>query len=1173
MNKTLRIRLWSGVAVLSVALGLIVASLATTRTHPDTASAARELGKRVEGRTELLEGFVRQALDADPDAWLRLEGLPEDMVLYRYRNDTLQSWVHQFPLRNDDIRSRTVVQRLGDGRGTSASPLAQLSETFTFVNYGPKWFLARSVREGDLTVIAGLEVVNELKSSSFNGINPRLKLGDRYSVQPLTGSIGIPVEVHGVPLFKITSENTSEPEGHNSLLFWLGILLFLAGTLLVLSTHPTLGAAGIAIAVQCVFLTALYFYGRRLGPVSQIFSPLLYADGAFRYSLGAVVLLNLLITMVVLDLYLVRRSLLRFFRDKASKAVKIAASVLLVACIGAICAHIHITFRSIVFNSGICLELFKVGLLDGYTAVVYASFLALSLTIPLILHLLSPLLRDLVGLRYGVFSRTGRLVFAVLTATYFVFVSSLLGFRKEQNRVEVWANRLAMDRDISLEIQLRAVESAIAEDPVIGTLSALENSYEIIRGRLVNSYMSRLSQDYDISAVIATPANAMAMDALFNERIRGGVRLADNSHFFYSPGTNGRARYSGLFTYYSPEYGTSSVFVLVEPKSNREDRGYLSLLGLSEPGRVVLPPPYSYAKYVSNRLVTYKGDFAYPTLVSDHLGNLVTEHPNGHLVLEDYMHFVQNISDDELIVVSRAKTEWLNFVVEGVLFALLAYLLASLAGFRFRGRRAGERNYYRTRISVVLYVSLILTLIAMAAFSVYFVYRRNNADLQNIMTSRITALQSMLQTSLRGASDEDDLRSQAAKAAVEEAGNNLKCDITLFSPDGRMILSTTPEIYDRMVAGCRIAEDAYYSIVLNHRRFVIQREKLGNRRYHALYAPVINAYGDMVAIVSSPYTEQSYDFENEALVHVASILTVFLLLLMITRVVTEEVIGRMFRPLSEMGRKMKVSDVDHLEYIVYDQDDEISSLVRAYNLMVHDLSDSTRQLAQAERDKAWSAMARQVAHEIKNPLTPIKLKLQMLIRMKQSGNPAWEDKFDEVSAAVLEHIDILADTATEFSTFARLYSEEPVRIDLDALVREEVQMFDARDDVSLTYYGLEGAEVSGPKPQLTRVLVNLITNAIQALEGRKDGKVVVSLRNSTRDGFYDIVVEDNGPGVKEENRGKLFTPDFTTKSHGTGLGLAICRNIIDRCGGEITYSKSFSLGGACFTVRYPRLSK
>jgi two-component system C4-dicarboxylate transport sensor histidine kinase DctB len=103
--------------------------------------------------------------------------------------------------------------------------------------------------------------------------------------------------------------------------------------------------------------------------------------------------------------------------------------------------------------------------------------------------------------------------------------------------------------------------------------------------------------------------------------------------------------------------------------------------------------------------------------------------------------------------------------------------------------------------------------------------------------------------------------------------------------------------------------------------------------------------------------------------------------------------------------------------------------------------------------------------------------------------------------------------------------------------------------------------------------VNLVTNAVQALEDREFGQVVVSLRNSSRDGFYDIVVEDNGPGVKEENRAKLFTPDFTTKSHGSGLGLAISRNIIERCGGEIGYSKSFTLGGACFTVRYPKLSK
>jgi signal transduction histidine kinase len=121
----------------------------------------------------------------------------------------------------------------------------------------------------------------------------------------------------------------------------------------------------------------------------------------------------------------------------------------------------------------------------------------------------------------------------------------------------------------------------------------------------------------------------------------------------------------------------------------------------------------------------------------------------------------------------------------------------------------------------------------------------------------------------------------------------------------------------------------------------------------------------------------------------------------------------------------------------------------------------------------------------------------------------------------------------------------------------------------------------GPKPQLTRVFVNLITNAIQAIEIQQKedeenglaitrGNIIISLRNSTKENYYDVVIEDNGPGVKEENRNKLFTPNFTTKSSGTGLGLAICRNILEKCEGEIQYSKSFVLGGACFTVRYPK---
>ncbi len=515
----------------------------------------------------------------------------------------------------------------------------------------------------------------------------------------------------------------------------------------------------------------------------------------------------------------------------------------------------------------------------------------------------------------------------------------------------------------------------------------------------------------------------------------------------------------------------------------------------------------------------------------------------------------------------------MNYAVAVVFLALFSFLLFSLVALTRRRQRIFKTLYYKNRISTVLMVSLIVTLIAMATVSVFFVYERNDANRQEMMSDKVNSIQAMLAGSFRYVDDYRQLNPQELNGLMENVRNMSKADITLYSPQGKAFKSTAPDVFDRMLVSDRMDEDAYKNIVYRNKRYFINKETIGQKRCYSLYAPLFNDNGRMVAILCSPYTDENYDFEMEAVMHLVTIISVFLILLLLARFMSGTMVDKMLAPIVEIGRKMNRTNIDNFEYIQYDRKDEISTLVDAYNLMVDDLADSTKRLAQAERDKAWSAMARQVAHEIKNPLTPIKLKLQMLIRMKQSGNPVWEDKFDEVSSAVLEHIDILADTATEFSTFAKLYSEEPVRIDLDALVREEVQMFDARDDVSLTYYGLEGAVVSGPKPQLTRVLVNLITNAIQALDGRENGQVVVSLRNSGRDGFYDIVVEDNGPGVKEENRGKLFTPDFTTKSHGTGLGLAICRNIIDRCGGEISYSKSFSLGGACFTVRYPKLSK
>ena len=1163
MNKSRTIRQWVAVVLMGVAAALVGASM-FTYTPSDNESYATALGKRVEQRLAVLESAIQVAADSDAGTWLTLEDLPSDMVIYRYVEDTLQSWVNQFPIRSDDIRSRAIVRRLGESRGDAVSPLADIPENWVFANHGPKWYLEKCYFQGDVRIIAGLEIVNELRAGSFNGVNRNLKVDDRYSIKPLSTSVGLPVMVGGLPLFKLVSEKIDLVSGgHNSVLQLLAVILLIAGLMVWLSARPSgLWLTVVALA-QTLLLGWMYMRGRNAGASAQIFSPLVYADGLVLYSLGAVILINALIVLLVMDFYLCRWTLTKETRRKSSKARNAVLLALGTILTVGIVAYFLFAFRSINVNSDISLELYKVPRLTLDSGLVYFSFIALALSVPPMVQMLSPLAHSLFGIRYDVFTVPARAVFSAALGIYFVAMTASMGFRKEERRVDVWANRLAMDRDVALEMQLRAVEGAIAEDQMFGALSALDGGSEIIRGRLVGNYMGRISQDYDIS-ILQTGSN-LGSNPLFQERIRSGVRLADNSHFFYKALGNGRVAYTGFFTWYVEGAGATSLLVAVESKHNREDRGYLRLLGITDPGRISIPRVYSWAKYVDDRLSQYKGAYGYPTVCTGRFSSI----RDGHFYQEGWCHFVHNVSDGEVVVISRPRTSALDYIVSGFMLAIVAFLL--LSALSIGKRRSGSPRYYQNRITLVLYTSLFLTLVAMAGFSVWFVYKRNLAEMESVMTSRVNTLQGMMQERLRMVYSQDQLRTVGVRNEVESVGNSLRCDITLFDVSGRMAFSTTPEVYDRMVLGQRLDQTAFYNIVYANKRFFLQKEKVGRRSFYAMYAPVFNSNSDMVAILSAPFTDTTQDFEAEAVRHIATVITIFLLLLLVARIITYEVVSRMFKPISELSRKMKVTDVDKLETLSYEGEDEITPLVEAYNRMVMDLRESSSRLAQAERDKAWTDMARRVAHDLKNPLTPIKLQLQMLIRMKSSGNPAWQDRFDEVAQTVLYHVDLLADSADQFSTFAKMYDQKPETIDLDALVRQEVDLFDSRDDVRVDYYGLAGAIVQAPRPQLTRVVVNLLTNAIQAVEENDaDKHLVVAVRNSSENGFYDIVVEDNGPGVAEQNQDKIFTPDFTTKTSGSGLGLAICRRIVEHCGGTISYAKSFTLGGACFTVKYPK---
>ena len=251
------------------------------------------------------------------------------------------------------------------------------------------------------------------------------------------------------------------------------------------------------------------------------------------------------------------------------------------------------------------------------------------------------------------------------------------------------------------------------------------------------------------------------------------------------------------------------------------------------------------------------------------------------------------------------------------------------------------------------------------------------------------------------------------------------------------------------------------------------------------------------------------------------------------------------------------------EPISYNRNDEIGSLVREYNKKVDELAASADLLARSERESAWREMARQVAHEIKNPLTPMKLNIQHLQRTRGKGEE-YEKFLDRMTDTLIEQIDNLSNIATEFSNFAKIPTARNQIFHLAEQVRKVIELFESHERVDIEFHanGLEYIQVNADRDQLSRAIINLVKNGIQSIPELSNGKVVINL--SRRDHMAVIAVSDTGEGISEELRDKLFSPSFTTKTSGMGLGLAIVKNIVENFSGNIWFETEPGKGSTFF---------
>ena len=245
---------------------------------------------------------------------------------------------------------------------------------------------------------------------------------------------------------------------------------------------------------------------------------------------------------------------------------------------------------------------------------------------------------------------------------------------------------------------------------------------------------------------------------------------------------------------------------------------------------------------------------------------------------------------------------------------------------------------------------------------------------------------------------------------------------------------------------------------------------------------------------------------------------------------------------------------------------EINSLVAAYNNMIDQLEESAVKLAQSEREQAWREMAKQVAHEIKNPLTPMRLSVQSFERKFNPEDPNIKEKMSEYSETLIQQIDVMSSIASAFSDFAKMPTQRREKLNVVDIVKHSLDIF--TEDYIHYFPQEKELYASLDKTQLIRIVTNLVKNSIQAIKDTdKNPKIEVKVASEGNN--VKITVSDNGKGISDENKELIFEPKFTTKTSGMGLGLSIIKNIIEAYDGTISFTSTKGVG-TVFTVILPK---
>lgn len=626
------------------------------------------------------------------------------------------------------------------------------------------------------------------------------------------------------------------------------------------------------------------------------------------------------------------------------------------------------------------------------------------------------------------------------------------------------------------------------------------------------------------------------------------------------------------------------VFVLASPKRNKPNTLNLELFSRGNDNAIENSPQYAFAIYNNLQLIDSHNDYAFATgLTTDQL-------PKEQFKIirkKGYDELWYKESPQKVVIIAKPN----NWYIETItLFSYLFCAFLLIAGiFWFlniiiRARFDRYRFNYYWQLSIrnqihgtVIFISVISFFVIGIATILFFINRYENTNREklsrviHVMENEVRSSLSEMLTTDTVIKITDDAFSDKLQAVINRVSEIHAVDANLYDLDGNQLVSSLPLPYTKGVISKKMDPLAFYHLHKMKEVQFFKEERIGRLNFVSNYVPVIDAAGREYAYLNIPYFTSESKLQEEIANFLVTIINLNAFIFLIAGIVALFITNRITRSFSFISAKMKEVNLGKMnEAINWKRNDEIGELVNEYNKMVSKLDESAAALAKSEREGAWREMARQVAHEIKNPLTPMKLSLQYLQKSIASKSDNVEELTSNVAKTLVEQIEHLNHIAGEFSQFANIGNPKNGIFNLNEVIEQVTQLHAVDDRINIDIkLQKKPIMINADRTHINRLFTNLVLNAMQAVPA--DRNVQINIDEEVSDGKVLIRIKDNGNGISDAVQSKIFTPNFTTKTSGTGLGLAMSKGIVEQAKGNIWFETEAGLG-TTFFVELPVVS-